>query len=60
LKEVLPTVIPKAEKTIEGRALRFNEINDQNYEGEYFVVIEEHQLEVREGASKEGKIMYSF
>jgi len=37
---VLPTVIPKAEKTIEGRVLRFNEINDQNYEGQYFILIE--------------------
>ena len=57
---MLPTVIPKAEKTIEGMVVRFNEINDQNYEGQYFVVIEKQQLEVYEGASKEGKLWHSF
>ena len=58
VKEILQTVIPKVEKTIEGMVLRYNEQNDQYYEGEYFIVINQQHLSLHEGGSKEGKLLH--
>jgi F420-0:gamma-glutamyl ligase-like protein len=59
VKETLPPVIPKAEKTIEGLVRRYVEKNYQ-YEDGYFIVLSEQRLSVYEGNSKEGQQLHAF
>ena len=59
VKETLPPVIPKAEKTIEGLVRRYVEKNYQ-YEDGYFIVLSEQTLLVYERNSKEGQLLHAF